>query len=393
MITKMSPVSITLTDNRNVVFKDAENRIQTYKDVDLLDVKGDMSFLRLTDRSNNVRFLDVQFDQLTTINVQGTISTYVPVSAREKRQELARYQEFTRIAIEKLSSDVFIGSDTPGTGGGGSTTLNVLSSTDSILGTVDASVPDTVKLMDATLSYAKVGTQGQITAPPAATKKAFPIRHARPISSSFYTNDFIDLYNSGVFDFWDYTGDVELMKVGANDFVLDASTPNPFGTLDRFTATDGTGPTTPNSAEFSSFGAGETYVVCDWLHRVMWYVANLGNLNFSDSMAEVTTQNAANLKGYNDWFVTTEEILLASGYTDHSVFYYLSPNMFQRGAVSGYSEALMWTCRVAELSTANAMSFYPAYDWRRRGLTSTGQTIYLCRTIKDADIIAMGGTP
>ena len=48
-------------------------------------------------------------------------------------------------------------------GGSVATTINVLSHTDAVLGTVDASVPDTVKLMSSALSFAKVGDQGRIT--------------------------------------------------------------------------------------------------------------------------------------------------------------------------------------------------------------------------------------
>ena len=43
------------------------------------------------------------------------------------------------------------------------TTINVLSDTNAALGTLDATVPDTVKLMSDALTYAKVGNQGQIS--------------------------------------------------------------------------------------------------------------------------------------------------------------------------------------------------------------------------------------
>jgi len=48
------------------------------------------------------------------------------------------------------------------------TTINVLSDTNAALGTLDATVPDTVKLMSDALTYAKVGNQGQITGSAAA---------------------------------------------------------------------------------------------------------------------------------------------------------------------------------------------------------------------------------
>lgn len=388
----MHPISIKLTATNSVVFEDSGNRQQVYKDYDLIEVKGAQAYIRIQDRDNDNRYLDIQLDELTTINVNGSVSTYVPVTAYEKRTELGRYQAFVKVIVDKLSNEVFTGSIKV-SGGGGSTVVNILNSSDAIVSTVDASVPDTVKMMDASLTGAKVGTQYRITAPASAVLKPYPIRVSRPVSASVYTNDFADNYANGVFDFWLNTGDVKLMQIGANDFVLNAATPNPFAALDRYTSTDGSGPTTANSAVFSTFGAGQTYVVCDWLNRLMWYVANIGNKNFADTMTEVTTQNTAVLKGYTGWFVPCIELFLASGYTDHSANYYASPNMFQRGAVSGYSEGVIWMSRVAELSPANGMSFYSAYDWRRRGLTSAGQSAYLCRTITDADITAMGGTP
>lgn len=74
-------------------------------------------------------------------------------------------------------------------GGGGATTIDVLSSTDSVLGTLDSSVPDTVKLMNAVLSYAKVGSQGQITTT-AVTPSGICYKETSPcFNESFVAND------------------------------------------------------------------------------------------------------------------------------------------------------------------------------------------------------------
>ncbi|QDP68176.1 MAG: hypothetical protein Unbinned1473contig1000_54 [Prokaryotic dsDNA virus sp.] len=84
-----------------------------------------------------------------------------------------------------------------GGGGGGATTIDVLSSTDVVLGTVDSSVPDTVKLMDAVLSYAKVGSQGQITTT-SVTPSGIAYQELIPcFNESFVTGDSWDNFING----------------------------------------------------------------------------------------------------------------------------------------------------------------------------------------------------
>ena len=85
-------------------------------------------------------------------------------------------------------------------GGSVATTVNVLSHTDAVLGTVDASVPDTVKLMSSALSFAKVGAQGRITtSSPSPSGIAYEPRY--PLyTESFITGDSWDNYTSGNYD-------------------------------------------------------------------------------------------------------------------------------------------------------------------------------------------------
>jgi hypothetical protein len=85
-------------------------------------------------------------------------------------------------------------------GGGGATTIDVLSSTDVVLGTLDSSVPDTVKLMNAVLSYAKVGSQGQVTTT-AVTPSGICYKNPVPLfNASFTTGDSWSNYLLGNYD-------------------------------------------------------------------------------------------------------------------------------------------------------------------------------------------------
>jgi len=275
--------------------------------------------------------------------------------------------------------------DTISGGGGGSTDVDILDSTSAVVAVADAALGETVKMMDASMSHTLVGTEHQISVPSVAIKPAQIFVQPPSATSSSYPGDFIDQYLSGVFDYWKYTSPVNLMRLGADVYTLDAATPNPWGGTSRYTSTDGSLPSV--GAYFTSYGAGEPYIVCDWLHRVMWYVGNLGGAsNRATILSAVAANNAASFKGFNDWILACVELLLARAYPSPSTIYYNSPNMLQRGIVSGYNEATIWLSRTCEISPTNGMAFYAAYDWRRVSLTSTvNLSGYMCRTIKDTD--------
>lgn len=248
---------------------------------------------------------------------------------------------------------------------------------------------ETVKIMGSVDSAVLVGSQVQIT--PSASPgilKPYPIAVQPPSGSVPYlTGDFIDQWNNGIYDFYEYgSTPVQLMKMDPSDtYALDASTPNPWSATTRYTDTDGNAPDLPG-LRWTAYPSGKEYCVCDWKHRLMWYQANLGQHNITTGLAQIATNNAAVFKGFDDWFCPPLEFFLNSGFPDPGYVYYDVNNMFMRGEVSGYNEAKVWTARREEILATNQMAFYGAYDWRRNGLTSTtSNSLYMCRFIQDTD--------
>lgn len=371
---------IWLTNTGLVVFTGIDNTKHVFSSLDSLIPNNDKTSFRVVGEGS----LDFTINNLTVIDVNGTTTAYTVVNEQTQRNTASILSAKFDAVLDQLANEVFKGCCPSSGGGGGGGTVPILDSTNVTVGTADSALSQNVKMMDAAMTATLVGAQWQIEYPATAIK-------ARPISIQcpsgtvpLAPNDFIQNFNDGIYDFWTYSGPVILRKLGADKYTLDASTPNPWGGTSRYTSTDGTPPSV--GAYFTSYGTGEPYLVCDWLHDVMVYVSNIGNLNHANTLAQCTTLNGALFKGFGDWFVPCIEIWLAVMHPDPSANYYSSPNMLQRGVVSGYNEATAWLSRVCEISTGNAMAFYAAYDWRRTTKTSTTNLAgYICRTIKSTD--------
>lgn len=224
--------------------------------------------------------------------------------------------------------------------------------------------------------------------------KPMPISIQPPSSggSSVYSGDFIDLYSSGKFDFYDYTGltSIKLIdSLSSDPYTLTTGCVNDFGGTERYTTTDGLGPNgSLGSLYFLSWGSGLTNITLDWKHRLMWYQANIGGVyNHPGALSAVSSINSlGTIGGFNDWFIPPIEYIMASAYPNPSQNYYSNNNMFRRGLVSGTNESIFWDCRVCELSPGNSMSFFAAYDYRRQTSTSAlNKSAYICRFIQPTD--------
>jgi hypothetical protein len=377
---KQNTQEIWLTNTGLVVFSGADDTKHVFSSLD--DLIPDNNKTKFYVKGDYL--LEFTINDLTLIDVNGVTTAYTVINEQTQRNTPSLLATKFDAVLDQLANEVFRGCCPSSGGGGGPTTVPILDSSNALAGTADAALSENVKMMDASMSLALVGSQWQVSNPPVPMK-------ARPISVQCPTgttplapNDFIQNFNDGIYDFWTYTGSVQIKRLGANKYTLDAGNPNPWGGTSRYTSTDGTPPSV--GAYFTSYGTGEPYLVCDWLHDVMFYVSNLGNLNHAATLAQCTTLNGLLFKGFDDWFVPCLEIFINVAYPDPTSVYYNSPNMLQRGIVSGYNESTVWLSRVCEISSANAMAFYSAYDWRRANKTSSSNHAgYICRTIKSTD--------
>ncbi|MHA2248248.1 MAG: hypothetical protein ACXADY_25080 [Candidatus Hodarchaeales archaeon] len=286
-------------------------------------------------------------------------------------------------AAQRTGPDVNVTSVAPG-GTYVIPTIDILDSADAVAEVIEFG--DNVKMMDATLTHNLVGTQHQISGP-TIVNKPMPISIQHPNTATpWVTGDFVDLFNTGKFDFYDYgTDNVNLMRLGADNRTLHADTPNPWSNTDRWTDTDGNAPTA-GQIRWTTFPTGKEYCACDWYHRIMWYQANLGNYAWDTGIAQIQTLNGLSHKGFDDWFVAPMEFYFASAIADPLQPYYQVENAFMRGIVSGYNETQIWMARRSEQFPTNAFEHYSAGDFRRGGYTNTlFRSIYMCRFITDSD--------
>jgi hypothetical protein len=177
------------------------------------------------------------------------------------------------------------------------------------------------------------------------------VRPSLPIAgSAFVTNDLVDQYANGVFDRLDTERSGIVRMLGADQYTLHSDTTNVFDTTARYTFDDGTNAWT-GSAFSTSYGAATDYVIIDHLSYLVLYVANLGNVDWPDAVADCASHSAG---GY-DWRLGAEEEYKMFIPRVDEQYYQTSKNPFRRGVVSSFSDFYMWTSRTYEPSSSNGI--------------------------------------
>lgn len=277
-------------------------------------------------------------------------------------------------------------------GGGGATTIDVLSSTDVVLGTLDASVPDTVKLMSAIMSYSKVGTQGQITSS-AASPSGIAYQNSRPMSAiSYSANDSVDSFTDGDYDHTNPVYPASYAKVDYNATQADVRATPASGTLstdsvgqtmleennafgNKFRYTDDAG-NPSDAAVGSNLWAHVDWNNHSWTGATNYYVIDhLENWGMTVQYAD--DSGTVNLNGSNDWAAWLTYISTVTWQGTYSGFIPLdmgdvsnahgakcSPNEVWADAFFEFDASVSGSSRGAFLTgeSYDASNFYPIYD-------------------------------
>ena len=226
--------------------------------------------------------------------------------------------------------------------------------------TVNGDAFDTVASggsLDVPVQYANGTDVGTITAgivviPNPAGSTIIP-DYCRPMKDGISYRDY-DLgwqYANGVYDRLDSERIGRIRVLGADNYTLDADTLNSFGTTARYTFDDGA-QAWGGSSFNTSYGAATDYIIIDHLIEKALYVANLGNLNWDDSIDACQAHSAGGLTWYMGAFAEYQNFM-----PDRNTNYYNNNNPFRRGVVSGYSDFYFWTSRTPGASTGNAFQF------------------------------------
>ena len=192
----------------------------------------------------------------------------------------------------------------------------------------DLILPDiTVTDSDGTTSSVPSVTNVVCTPGVTATENPYLVSIRRPT----YTDgagDYATLFTAGYFGVYKPTGAIQPMRLGANDYLLNAATPNVFGTTARYTSTDGTASDT-GTARFSSYGTGVSGLVIDHYTWILWKnTPEAGTNNWNDAQAKIDALNTAALGGYSSgWIRPTREMYTVSAMPDSNEEIHTSPNL------------------------------------------------------------------
>lgn len=399
--TTLNVDSISANDREMVSFFDASGRqLASISAQDEILVDSDAILVR---NEGGQRYLFSASNISSITDSDGNRTNYTPLVSPTQNDIETRIDE----VFQNLTQDVFRGccGSTTVQGGGGTGTPNpLLDSTDTEVTTITEG--QSVKMMDSGMSSMLVGGVHQIS-PGSSMPRVMPVPIQWMASSvaSADPNDYGAKYNELV-NFYEYGFDHRNIQIDAsNPYRLDPSTPNPWGGLGRITSTDGTPSdfTLPVEEQRgwmnAGYGTGTPLIICDWKHRLMWYVANLGNMGYPAFLADIASKNATGFLGYSDWIGATNDAY-RSLWPNRRGDINGALNVLRDGIESGYintgSNARVLTieryqknptsqCRVLATSSHNEGSQFFSY--------TTDTTGYIFRLITDADITAMGGTP
>lgn len=239
--------------------------------------------------------------------------------------------------------------------------------------------------------------QVPFTASPALTEVIVPqplkITDPSSIKGTYvsqYSGDLIDLFSSGIFDAPDYSSICPRFRKcdPANIFRLDPSTPNPFGTLFRYTLLDGSEADVNETTWSSGIQiSGKEYIIVDWLIEWGHYQPNLGLFSpVSSAFDEVISINSSSFKGFSDWIMTPLELMIKSFCPDLSADQSLNNSNFaKKGLISGSNEIWMWTPNYDWDTPTSIFTRSISGDHSRRPVSNSTTALYISRKIQLSD--------
>ena len=221
------------------------------------------------------------------------------------------------------------------------------------------------------------------------------ITNPQSISGSYlsqYSGDLIDVFQTGLFDPSDHSLICPRYRKcdPSNIFRLDPSTPNPFGTIYRYTLLNGAHADI-NETTWSSESQipGKEYFVVDWLINWGFYQPNCGIYSpISLAHDEVISLNASSFKGWNDWIMTPMEHIVKSFCPDLTADQSLNNSNFaKKGLISGSNEVWMWCSNYDWDNPTSVLTRSVNGDIARRSLGNSLTALYICRRIQASDYL------
>lgn len=197
-------------------------------------------------------------------------------------------------------------------------------------------------------------------------------------TATYHGYDLKAQYDDGVFD-RGINANGERKRLGADNYTLDAATPNKYGTTHRLTLTNEENAWTGTNFLTTGVGALD-YVIEDHYRNIRWYVANLGQLTWSGA---VDAAAALAIGGFAWRLPCALEFLAAQ--IDPTKQYYDAQNLFRRNAVSGYIDIFAWTSDTREFSPGTA-AYRMGTLWTKEARAKTDSnliTAYACCNFDD----------
>lgn len=401
MSNKVVPTKIEETSKGGIFFYRGDKLVTTCYITDILmrGEGGDSNFLKIQRKGLSLESaFEIDCSSLTSIvQKDATTESYTAIDSSITSGASQAQEDRVGEVYEYLFENIFSSCCSTSTSDGGDCVANpLLDSSDTQVTTIAEG--QSVKMVTSGMTHALVGSVREITCPVVTPPiKAVPLIHQLPGYSSILTGDYADVYST-INTFYEYADACKLMKQGADAYTLHADTPNPFGATRRYTTDDGTG-SGAGTARITTFGSATDYIVCDWLYRIMWYVANLDQRNLSTFITEVAARNtAADIWAKSDWKCATNLVYMMSARPDRASDINSGMNILLDGIVSGFnpgSDARNLTNAHYAQSTGNVRIHFAGTSnivAQTVGYT-TETTGYMWRHITDADITAMGGTP
>ncbi len=277
------------------------------------------------------------------------------------------------------------------------TSLTVVNSLDTVLASV-GSFPSggEIEISDVThtdsdgTSVVKAAGVAMVCTP-AASVPASPclIPHRRPTYTDS-AGDYATLFNAGYFSVYQPTGSITPSRLGANDFILDSSTPNVFGSTARYTSTDGTASDTGTARFSSGYGSGVSGLVIDHHTWIMWKnTPESGANNWNSAQTKIDALNTASLGGYSSgWIRPTRDMYIISAMPESNEEIHTSPNLIVDSGSRRYL-----TCEAVEVSGSQFgfFAFFTGTEAYQSKTTTAGSQTYTvaCRIMTLAELEAL----
>jgi len=199
----------------------------------------------------------------------------------------------------------------------------------------------------------------------------------RPLVT-FYSGDLGYLYANGFYNRCFVTDQCKYVLDADDPYYLDASTPNPWSTIDRFVFDNGDAAW--NGTTFISATPGATpYIVIDVWSGLYIYTPNLGSLSAFSSEGFVTPYAFAldkclnlSVGSYTGFRPISKSEMLAI-LPNPTQLYYHSTNLLLRGTVSGFNETQFYLSETDNAGT-NAFVLTASGDITRRAVSTVSLT-------------------